>query len=56
MLANPPFLKVLGTDIFGDEEKVNVLRLQPTPELLAMRRSVENWNASEHPFNPHVTY
>ncbi len=55
MLANRPVLKVLGTDVFGDEEKVDVLRLQPTPELLAMRRTVENWNASEHPFNPHVT-
>jgi 2'-5' RNA ligase len=54
-LANPPFLKVLGTDIFGDEDKVDVLRLQPTPELWAMRRAVENWNVSEHPFNPHVT-
>lgn len=55
MLANPITLKVLGTEVFGTEDKVDVLRFQPTPELWAMRRAVERWNASEHPFNPHVT-
>lgn len=55
MLAIPFVLKVQGLDVFGDEEKVDVLRLRSTPELLAMRRVVERWNKSEHPFNPHVT-
>jgi 2'-5' RNA ligase len=55
MLSNTIMLKVLKTEIFGDEDKVDALRLQPSPELLAMRRTVERWNGSEHPFNPHVT-
>ncbi len=56
LLSKPLFLKVLGKDTFGDdEERVDALRLQPTPELLAMRRVLEPWNASEYPFDPHVT-
>lgn len=48
-------LTSMGLDVFGDDEKVTVLRLFPTPELMAMRKLVEQWNASKHPFNPHVT-
>lgn len=49
-------LVVMGTDVFGSgEEQVEVLRLRPDPEVLAMRHVVESWNASEFPFNPHVT-
>ena len=49
-------LDTLGADVFGgDEEEVEVIRLKSSPELLAMRSKVEHWNASEHPFNPHVT-
>ncbi len=59
MLSDPITLKVLGFEIFGgwkeNEDKVDVLRLQPSPELSAMRRTVERWNGSEYPFNPHVT-
>lgn len=56
MLADAMMLKTTGIDIFGDDtEKVNVLKLLPTPELWAMRRFVERWNASEYPFNPHCT-
>lgn len=55
MLFKPFSLQVLSLDVFGDEEKVDVLRFRPTPELTAARRSVERWNASKHPFNPHVT-
>lgn len=55
MLTNPFALTVRDVDVFGDEEKVNVLRFRLTPELLAARRYVERWNASEHPFNPHAT-
>lgn len=55
-LTCPPLtLDVLGIDVFGDEEKVDVLRLDPSAGLIAMRQRVESWNASEHPFNPHVT-
>lgn len=55
MLYHPFVLAVTGTDIFGDEEKVDVLRFRMTPELVAARRIVENWNASQHPFRPHAT-
>lgn len=48
-------LSVAGVDVFGDEEKVNVFRFHPKPELSACRRMVEHWNRSQHPFNPHAT-
>ena len=56
-LSSPVTLRVTGVEVFGQdgEEKVDVLRLQPTPELLAMRRAVEHWNESEFPFRPHAT-
>lgn len=55
MLSRNITLRVTGVEVFGDVEKVDVLRLQPTSELLAMRRMVEDWNASKHDFNPHCT-
>ena len=57
MMAKPLTLKVMGTEVFGDwgTERVDVLRLQPSPELWSMRRAVEKWNASEYPFRPHCT-
>jgi 2'-5' RNA ligase len=57
MLSKPLILRVTGVEVFGDwgSEKVNVLRLQPSPELWSMRRAVERWNASEYPFRPHCT-
>jgi 2'-5' RNA ligase len=55
-LTGPFYLRNLGVAAFGDgPDQVNVFRLQPTTELWSMRRFVERWNASEHPFNPHVT-
>lgn len=55
MLSGYIQLRVQGVEVFGDTDKVNVLKLQPTSELLAMRRSIQDWNASEFPFNPHCT-
>lgn len=60
MVTEPILLKTNGIEIFGNwsdksEDKVDVIRLEPTPALWAMRRFVEQWNKSEHPFNPHVT-
>lgn len=55
ILTRPFALTVRDVDVFGDEEKVNVLRFRATPELLALRKYVERWNASKHPFNPHAT-
>lgn len=56
-LSTPLTLRVMGVELFGrgDEEKVDVLRLQATPDLMAMRRAVEKWNSSEYPFKPHCT-
>lgn len=53
-------LEVLTKEQFGNwsddpTKMVDVLRLRPNSELLAMRRTVEDWNKSEFPFNPHVT-
>lgn len=60
MICSPVSLRVTGREMFGNwsekpEEAVDVFRLQPSSEILSMRRFVESWNASEHPFNPHVT-
>lgn len=55
MLSKPIILKVVGVEVFGDVDKVDVLRFRPTPELWSMRRAVERWNASEHPFKLHAT-
>ena len=53
--TGPLMLKVLGIEVFGDEEKVDVLRLEETPQLLAARELVEHWNVSEYDFAPHCT-
>jgi len=55
MLHRPFSLDVTGVEVFGDEEKVDVLRLFTTPQILLARQMVERWNASEHPFEPHAT-
>lgn len=55
VLSRPITLKVMGVEVFGDVDKVDVLRFQPSPELWSMRRAVEKWNASEFAFNPHAT-
>lgn len=55
-LASPFYLQVAAMEKFGTPgDEVDAFRLQPTTELWAMRRFVEGWNQSEHPFNPHVT-
>lgn len=55
-LTAPFSLNVTGIEVFGDEEKVDVLTLSTTPELLRAREFVEHWNASEHrEFKPHAT-
>lgn len=57
MLSRPVQLRVLRKEVFGGdgEDKVDVLCLQPSSELLSMRRALERWDASEHPFKPHAT-
>src|SRR5687767_6724389 len=56
-ISSPMMLRVKGVEVFGeDTDKVNVLRIQITPELAAMRRFVEKWNRSQYTeFKPHAT-
>lgn len=54
-LTKPIFTKVLGVEVFGEEEKVDVLRLESTPEIMAIREIFEEWDVSEHSFKPHAT-
>lgn len=55
MLANPISLRVVEKTTLGDTEMVDVFRLMPSMELWSMRRAVEQWDASQFDFNPHVT-
>src|ERR1044071_1423047 len=57
-LSHPLTLRTKGTEVFGGrgyDKEMDVIRLELTPELMAMRRFVDHWNASEYDFNPHVT-
>lgn len=54
-MSSPITIPVRGLELFGEANDVKVLTVRPTPELWAMRRMVERWNASDHPYNPHVT-
>lgn len=54
-LTSPFSLDVTGVEVFGDELKVDVLKLQTTSHLETARRLVDHWNESEHPFEPHCT-
>lgn len=56
MLMNPIMAKVSGTDVLGEEERVDVMMISPTPEILAIRRLLEQWDDGNFPeFLPHVT-
>ena len=48
-------LVVLGHEVFGDEEQVDVLRLRSDPDVLALYSQLKHWDDGSHPFNPHVT-
>lgn len=52
-----PFtVEVLKTDVFGEEEKVQVLILETTTEFKKMRERLVYWNKSKHKtFKPHAT-
>lgn len=55
-LANRLTLNVIGLDVMGKEELVDVLRLHASSELLAIREMVKSWDGGEWPeFKPHVT-
>lgn len=59
MFRGPFTLKVVGIDQFGEgtaeNPQVDVLKLEKTPEIELARKLVEDWNASQHEFNPHAT-
>jgi 2'-5' RNA ligase len=49
-------LDVLSVDVMGEGERVDVLTMKPTTELLRARDWLKKWNASQYPdFIPHVT-
>lgn len=54
--TKPFSLDVTGVEVFGDEEKVDVLTFYSTPQLDLARTMVEKWNASQYKeFKPHAT-
>lgn len=58
MMTNPVTLRVKGVEVFGteDTERVDVLRMQLSPELYAMRHFLQDWDTGEFPdFKPHCT-
>jgi 2'-5' RNA ligase len=57
-ISKPLTLRTTGVEVFGggEDEKVDVIRLQLTPELIGMRRFVHKWNASQYmEYKPHCT-
>lgn len=49
-------LCVTGIEQLGQDVKVDVLMLYPTPQLLLARKLVEQWDSGEFPtFLPHAT-
>lgn len=57
MSCAPITLDVLALEVFGEGlDKVEVLLLRPSAEILAMRHAVEDWNGSQyHQYKPHAT-
>lgn len=56
MLSNIVTAKISGQDVFGTDERVDVLLVSQTPEILSIRRMLDSWDNSEFPsFEPHVT-
>lgn len=48
--------KVTGVQTFGDEDKVSVLTLERTEELIRLRRRFEKWDDSDFStYKPHAT-
>lgn len=54
-MNRPITLMVTDVEVFGDNDKVDVLRFRSTTELDAMRHVVDSWDKSEFPFRPHAT-
>lgn len=55
-MNSPITLEATGVELFGDHpDQVDVLRFRSNPALDSMRHLVRHWDASDWPFNPHVT-
>ena len=56
LLTNPIMAKVSGKDVFGEEDRVDVMLISPTPDILAVRTMLKDWDDGHFPsFEPHVT-
>lgn len=56
IMQPPLYLKTTGLSVFGDDtEKVNVITLQPSPEVWALHRALDEWDSGDYPFSPHCT-
>jgi 2'-5' RNA ligase len=55
-ITGPFSLPVVGVEEWGEDERVDVLVLYPTPQLLLARSVVKHWDKSEFSdFKPHAT-
>lgn len=55
-LSKPVLLKTKGVEVFGDDEKVDVIRLDESHQLIAIRSLFEDYDDGEFPvYKPHVT-
>lgn len=58
MFSRPVTMRTLTKDVFGDgtegSPKVDVLRFHPNLEVIKMRNLVDDWDASDFPFRPHM--
>lgn len=55
-ITGPFGLDVTGVEEWGTDEKIDVLTLYPTPQLLLARNMVKHWEKSEFKdFKPHAT-
>lgn len=59
MFSRPVTMRTLTKDVFGegteDSPKVDVLRFHPNLDVVKMRGLVDDWDASDFPFRPHMT-
>lgn len=56
MLTNPIVAKVMNHEVFGDDERVDVFTISPTPEILSIHRMLQEWDGGDFSvFRPHVT-
>lgn len=57
LLSRPLIVSTKALEVFGEgDERVDVVTLEVTPELEAMRNLVVHWNKSKwYEFRPHIT-